>query len=180
VTAVSGLAGPGDAALLVPGPLAARVEVDGVPVEDLAESTRLTVGAATLVLEAPGAGGAPVHGLAEGPAAPAVPARVLAGGLVRAGDPVAIDAVAVPAGDALDLHAFAPADVAAAVLAYLEEASVAGREEVRVVHGRGRGVQREIVRRLLAGSPRVLAFGDAPPDRGGWGATLVRLRPAPR
>ena len=61
---------------------------------------------------------------------------------------------------------------------YLDEARRAGVGEVRIVHGRGRGVQRAIIRRLLAEAPGVAGFADAPPTRGGWGATVVRLRRA--
>jgi dsDNA-specific endonuclease/ATPase MutS2 len=59
---------------------------------------------------------------------------------------------------------------------YLAEAAARGFEEVRLVHGRGIGVQREIVRKTLARSPHVLSFEDATPERGGWGATVARLR----
>lgn len=84
--------------------------------------------------------------------------------------------VRIPIEDALDLHAFAPADVASAVADYLEAAHARGFAEVRLIHGRGRGVQRRIVQSVLARHPLVVAFADAPPERGGWGATVVRLR----
>jgi dsDNA-specific endonuclease/ATPase MutS2 len=61
---------------------------------------------------------------------------------------------------------------------YLEAAHARGFTEVRLIHGRGIGVQRTIVQSLLARHPLVLGFGDAPPERGGWGATIVRLRRA--
>ncbi len=83
--------------------------------------------------------------------------------------------VRVPIEDALDLHAFRPRDVASVVEAYLEAALAAGHREVRLIHGRGIGVQREVVRSLLGRHPAVEAFVDAPPERGGWGATVVRL-----
>lgn len=83
--------------------------------------------------------------------------------------------VVLPIEPVLDLHAFAPRDVASVVESYLEAAIEAGFAEVRIVHGRGIGVQRETVRALLARHPRVESFGDAPTDRGGWGATLARL-----
>jgi dsDNA-specific endonuclease/ATPase MutS2 len=51
---------------------------------------------------------------------------------------------------------------------------------VRLVHGRGRGVQRAVVRRVLRSQPGVAGFDDAPPASGGWGATLVELVPLPR
>ena len=83
--------------------------------------------------------------------------------------------VRIPIEDALDLHAFAPGDVASVVEEYLREAHRAGFHEVRLIHGRGAGTQRAIVRSLLAGHPLVRAFADAPPERGGWGATVVTL-----
>jgi DNA-nicking Smr family endonuclease len=84
--------------------------------------------------------------------------------------------VEIPLDDCLDLHTFLPKDVASVVTEYLEVARTRGWSEVRIVHGRGIGVQREIVRSLLARHPAVLAFADAPEERGGRGATLVRLR----
>jgi DNA-nicking Smr family endonuclease len=84
--------------------------------------------------------------------------------------------VVVPVDGALDLHAFAPRGIPSVVEAYLEAASVAGLIEIRLIHGRGAGVQRRRVQTLLEGHPLVAAFADAPPERGGWGATVVRLR----
>jgi DNA-nicking Smr family endonuclease len=85
------------------------------------------------------------------------------------------DDVVLPIEDALDLHAFAPRDVKDVVASYLEAAHESGLREVRIIHGRGIGFQREAVRELLARHPRVASFADAPPDRGGWGATVVLL-----
>ena len=82
----------------------------------------------------------------------------------------------LPIEDALDLHAFAPKDVRPVVEEYLKEAAARGFREVRLIHGRGIGVQRASVQALLAGHPLVLRFFDAPPERGGWGATVVVLR----
>jgi DNA-nicking Smr family endonuclease len=86
--------------------------------------------------------------------------------------------VHVPIEDWLDLHSFAPRDVPSVVDEYLIEAQARGFTEVRLIHGRGIGVQRAIVQSLLARHPLVAGYGDAPEERGGWGATLVRLRPA--
>ena len=86
--------------------------------------------------------------------------------------------VEIPIEDALDLHPFRPDETASVVEEYVAEAAARGLEEVRLIHGRGIGVQREIVRKTLARSPHVLAFEDATPDRGGWGATVARLKPA--
>jgi DNA-nicking Smr family endonuclease len=83
----------------------------------------------------------------------------------------------IPIEDALDLHAFAPADVRSVVDEYLRAAQTQGFREVRLIHGRGTGVQRASVRALLARHPLVIAHADAPPERGGWGATIVLLHP---
>jgi len=85
--------------------------------------------------------------------------------------------VVVPIEDHLDLHPFHPRDVRSVVESYLEAALEAGFREVRLIHGRGIGVQREIVRATLARHPSVLGFADAPPESGGWGATVVSLVP---
>jgi DNA-nicking Smr family endonuclease len=82
----------------------------------------------------------------------------------------------IPIEDALDLHAFAPRDVPSVVDEYLIEAHARGFVEVRLIHGRGIGVQRAIVQSLLSRHPLVAGYADAPPERGGRGATLVRLR----
>ena len=85
------------------------------------------------------------------------------------------EAFEYPITDELDLHAFAPRDVASVVEEYLLACRAKGLLEVRIVHGRGKGVQRAEVRRLLGRLEYVLDFGDAPPVSGGWGATMVRL-----
>jgi dsDNA-specific endonuclease/ATPase MutS2 len=88
------------------------------------------------------------------------------------GDP---DPVSIPLEDSFDLHSFVPADVPSAVAEYLD--AIRGRfREVRLIHGRGIGVQREIVRALLSRREDVAEFFDAPPERGGRGATVVVFR----
>jgi DNA-nicking Smr family endonuclease len=84
--------------------------------------------------------------------------------------------VTLPVEDALDLHSFRPDETAAAVAEYVAAAAAKGFREVRLIHGRGIGVQRSIVRRALERSGHVLSFADATPDRGGWGATVAVLR----
>jgi DNA-nicking Smr family endonuclease len=86
------------------------------------------------------------------------------------------DPIHVPIEDALDLHSFGPRDVASVVEEYLKAAHERGFREVRIIHGRGIGVQRSIVHAMLSRHLLVVSFADAPPERGGWGATLVRLR----
>ena len=85
--------------------------------------------------------------------------------------------VPIPIEEVLDLHPFQPRDIPSVVEEYLREAAARGFQEVRLIHGRGRGFQRQVVQDLLARHPQVLRFAEAPPERGGWGATLVWLRP---
>lgn len=85
--------------------------------------------------------------------------------------------VEVPIGDSIDLHFFQPRDVPSVVEEYLRAAREAGLTEVRLIHGRGRGVQRRRVHSLLQRLPFVVGASEAPADRGGWGATLVILEP---
>lgn len=81
----------------------------------------------------------------------------------------------LPITDVLDLHSFLPREVADLVRDYLDAAWEQGLRQLRIIHGRGIGVQRRTVRAILAADPRVAAFGDAPPEAGGWGATWVEL-----
>jgi dsDNA-specific endonuclease/ATPase MutS2 len=84
--------------------------------------------------------------------------------------------IRIPIIEVFDLHTVRPKEVAYVVEAYLEEANRLGLKSLRIIHGRGIGVQRQIVRGVLGRSPFVIAFGDAPPEAGGWGATIVKLR----
>lgn len=84
--------------------------------------------------------------------------------------------VALPLEDVLDLHPFAPRDIRSVVEEYLMQCRAAGFTHVRLIHGKGKGVQRDSIRALLARLPFVHAFSDAPPETGSWGATLVTLR----
>jgi dsDNA-specific endonuclease/ATPase MutS2 len=87
--------------------------------------------------------------------------------------------IRIPVTDVFDLHSVPPRDIEFVVGAYLEEALALGYRYVRIIHGRGIGVQRETVRRVLAATPFVESFGDAPSEAGGWGATVVTFRPLP-
>ena len=84
--------------------------------------------------------------------------------------------VEIPIEDSLDLHPFPPRDIPDVVSSFLEAAHEKGLTEVRLIHGRGIGVQRERVQSLLARHPLVNGFHDAPPERGGWGATVTYLK----
>ena len=77
--------------------------------------------------------------------------------------------------DVFDLHTIPPRDVKAVVEEYLRVAHEKGFKSVRIIHGKGIGVQREMVRSILARTPFVSDWTDAPPDAGGLGATIVRL-----
>jgi hypothetical protein len=166
---------------LEPGRLTLCLVVDGLPIVDLPAGARLRIGDVVVVeLGAPATRGpgAESAGVLESGKTEAVAADVIEGGPVERGDRVTLESVAVPLTDVLDLHSFRPEDTSKVVAEYLGEARRRGLGEVRVVHGRGRGVQRAAVRRLLSELPGVAGFTDAPATRGGWGATLVRLHPA--
>ena len=84
--------------------------------------------------------------------------------------------VRIPITDVFDLHTIPPRDVRAVVEEYLIEAHRMGYRALRIIHGRGIGVQRETVRAVLSRAPFVIEFRDAPAEAGGWGATIVTLR----
>jgi dsDNA-specific endonuclease/ATPase MutS2 len=84
--------------------------------------------------------------------------------------------VRIPITDVFDLHTVPPRDVQAVVEEYLAEAHRLGFKALRIIHGRGIGVQREMVRSVLARTEFVLDFRDAPAEAGGWGATIVTLK----
>ncbi|HEY6197664.1 MAG TPA: Smr/MutS family protein [Candidatus Binatia bacterium] len=86
------------------------------------------------------------------------------------------DPVVLPIEDSIDLHPFAPKDIPSVVEEYIAQCVDAGIYEVRIVHGRGSGVQRKIVQSLLAKHPQVVSFKDAPAEAGGWGATVAVLK----
>ncbi|MFL6415527.1 MAG: Smr/MutS family protein [Bryobacteraceae bacterium] len=87
------------------------------------------------------------------------------------------ETVEVPITDVFDLHAFAPRDAKPALEAYLEEAIRRGFLGLRIIHGRGIGAQREMVRKVLSRTEGVTGYRDAPAEAGGWGATIVALNP---
>ena len=85
------------------------------------------------------------------------------------------DPVEIEITDVFDLHTIAPRDVKAVVEEYLRLAHEKGFKVVRIIHGKGIGVQREMVRSILARTEFVIDWTDAPPQAGGLGATIVRL-----
>ncbi len=82
----------------------------------------------------------------------------------------------VPIGPEIDLHSFLPRDIPSVVVEYVDAAAALGFAEVRLVHGRGRGVQRGIVQQTLDRHPRVVEFWDDPASH--LGATIARLSTA--
>jgi len=84
--------------------------------------------------------------------------------------------VRIPITDVFDLHSVPPRDARAVVDEYLEEANRLGLKALRIIHGRGIGAQREMVRQILGRKDYVADFRDAPAEAGGWGATVVTLR----
>lgn len=86
-----------------------------------------------------------------------------------------VDPVILPIEDHLDLHPFQPKDIPSVVEEYLQQCIDAGILEVRLIHGKGKGIQRDIIRSLLEKHPAVTSFQDAPAEAGSWGATVVTL-----
>lgn len=86
------------------------------------------------------------------------------------------EAIEIEITDTLDLHSFRPQEVEEVVQSFLEAAMEAGFDHLRIIHGKGIGSQRRMIRSLLARHPNVGSFADAPADAGGWGATTVILK----
>ena len=86
------------------------------------------------------------------------------------------EVVEIPITDTLDLHPFRPNEIRDVAREYLVEAHARGFRQVRLIHGRGIGMQRENIRKLLSSLDFVESFDDADPTGGGWGATVVRMR----
>jgi len=86
-----------------------------------------------------------------------------------------MEPVKIPIEDVLDLHTFRPQDIPDLLEDYFAECLRAGIYSVRIIHGKGKGVQKKRVRGILQKSRMVISFSEAPPEAGGWGATLVEL-----
>ena len=84
--------------------------------------------------------------------------------------------VELPLEDVLDLHPFSPKDIKPLVEDYLQKAYHAGFPSVRIIHGKGIGVQREITRTAALNNPHVASVCQAPEEAGGWGATIVTFQ----
>jgi DNA-nicking Smr family endonuclease len=84
--------------------------------------------------------------------------------------------VKMPIEDILDLHTFKPKDIPDLLVDYFEACIDVNICSVRIVHGKGRWILKKRVQGLLKKNPMVESFKDAPPEAGGWGATLVELK----
>ncbi len=90
-------------------------------------------------------------------------------------DFVELEPIELEITDVLDLHTFPPSDVKDLVREYLDLAYEKGLRELRIIHGKGIGAQRRMVRAILERDDRVVAYGDPPGHAGGWGATWVTM-----
>lgn len=84
--------------------------------------------------------------------------------------------VKIPIEDSIDLHTFSPREIPSLLDEYLKECLRHKIFQVRIIHGKGRGVQREIVTSSLKKNPLVRSFFQAPPEAGGWGCTIAVLK----
>jgi DNA-nicking Smr family endonuclease len=86
------------------------------------------------------------------------------------------DVIEIPIEDWIDLHTFLPKEIPSLLEEYLNECLKKGFREVRIIHGKGKGVQRKIVHSFLEKSPLVESFRSSPPEAGSWGATIAYLK----
>jgi len=91
-------------------------------------------------------------------------------------DGLADEPVPIPMDGILDLHTFSPKELPQLLDDYIEACLEAGIRDLRIIHGKGTGTLKTRVRSILARDPRVVDFGEAPLEAGGWGATVVRLK----
>jgi DNA-nicking Smr family endonuclease len=84
--------------------------------------------------------------------------------------------VRIPIEDWIDLHTFSPKEIPSLLEEYLLECQNKGFREIRIIHGKGKGIQRNIVHSFLKKSPLVESFRSAPPEGGSWGATIAYLK----
>lgn len=89
-----------------------------------------------------------------------------------------MEPIVLPIEDVIDLHTFQPREVPDLLDDYFQACIQAGIFSVRVIHGKGKGLLKKHVRHVLKKNQKVISFQDAPPEAGGWGATLVELNPA--
>lgn len=88
-----------------------------------------------------------------------------------------VEPIVLPIDGVLDLHTFAPRDVSPLLDDYFDACLEAEIFDLRIIHGKGKGILRDRVKAILTKHPLVQEFSQAPLEAGGWGATVVRLRP---
>ncbi|MFC1815418.1 Smr/MutS family protein [Thermodesulfobacteriota bacterium] len=84
--------------------------------------------------------------------------------------------VKIPINDMLDLHTFRPQEISDLLDDYFSACGEAGIFSIRIIHGRGKGILKKRVQSILGHHPQVVSYKTAPPEAGGWGATLVELK----
>ncbi len=92
------------------------------------------------------------------------------------GDPDIEEAIVIPIDGVLDLHTFSPKELPNLLDDYIRECVALEIFEIRIIHGKGKGILRDMTYSLLRKHPLVLAFEKAPPEAGGWGAVSVKLK----
>ena len=89
-------------------------------------------------------------------------------------------AVKIPINGILDLHTFSPREIKNLIDDYIEECLEAGLSDIRIIHGKGKGILRDRVHSILKRHSMVTSLVQAPSEAGGWGAVLVKLKTSPR
>ncbi len=89
------------------------------------------------------------------------------------------DTIEIPIDGILDLHTFSPKEVAGLLDDYIGECLARNILDLRIIHGKGKGILRDRVKAILSRHSRVESFSEAPLEAGGWGATVVRLKEEP-
>jgi DNA-nicking Smr family endonuclease len=84
--------------------------------------------------------------------------------------------VRIPIEDWIDLHTFSPKEITSLLEEYLLECQKKGFKEVRIIHGKGKGIQRSIVHSFLKKSPLIESFKQAPTEASSWGGTIAVLK----
>ena len=87
-----------------------------------------------------------------------------------------MEPIRIPIEDVLDLHTFRPRDIPNLLEDYFDECIKSGILSVRIIHGKGKGIQKRQVHKILKQHASVKSFKDAPPEAGGWGATIVEIK----